>query len=107
MSLVIVFFSLARRVTSILLLRVARYWTLVSKETDLLTSEVSNDVSKTQTTSTKINSREDRNAMLAELDRLKVHVEGLNHLWKMVVSILRLKLKASYLDSSLQLVYFT
>lgn len=45
--------------------------------------------------------------MLAELDRLKVHVEGLNHLWKMVVSILRLKLKASYLDSSLQLVYFT
>lgn len=80
----------------------------MSKETDLLTNEASSDVSKTQTTSTKINSREDRNAMLAESDRLKVHVEGLNHLWKMVVSILRLKLKASYLDSSLQLaVYFT
>lgn len=82
MSLVIVFFSLARRVTSILVLRVARCWTLVSKDTDLLTSEASNDVSKTHTTSTKINSREDRNAMLAELDRLKFHVEGLNHLWK-------------------------
>ncbi|KAE9450233.1 hypothetical protein C3L33_17859, partial [Rhododendron williamsianum] len=74
---------------------VARYWTLVSKETDLLTRGASNDVSKTQTTFTKINSREDRNAMLAELDRLKVHVEGLNHLWKMVVSILRLKLRAT------------
>ncbi|KAF7129442.1 hypothetical protein RHSIM_Rhsim10G0198900 [Rhododendron simsii] len=61
--------------------------TLVSKDTDLLTSEASHDVSKTQTASTKINSREDRNAMLAELDRLKVHVEGQNHLWKNAAKI--------------------
>lgn len=89
MVLVNVFFSLARRVTSIHLLRVARYWTLVSKETGLYLykSEPQMMLVKLRT---KINSSGDRNAMLAELDRLKVHVEGLNHLWGMVVCSVRI-----------------